>query len=282
MDMTRDELLIEASELASIIDKPDLRLFDATVLLNPQAGESGLSRYNDGHLPGAAFLDHLAISKQQASPMFMLPGEAELATAIGNLGIDNNSDVVIYSTDSIMWATRAWWVLRYAGHTRVRVLDGGRSGWQGKLDTNPYQYIPTTFEPNLTPAMIADKEEVLASINNGATCTINALPYSFYTGEADVPYARQGHITGSLSLSFDQMMEGEFVKSNASLEAAFDSYDKAHRLITYCGGGIAATLTATCARLVGFEDVAVYDGSMSEWLEAGLPTTQGSEPGHLP
>ena len=172
--MTRDELLIEASELASIIDKPDLRLFDATVLLNPQAGESGLSRYNDGHLPGAAFLDHLAISKQQASPMFMLPGEAELATAIGNLGIDNNSDVVIYSTDSIMWATRAWWVLRYAGHTRVRVLDGGRSGWQGKLDTNPYQYTPTNFEPNLTPAMIADKEEVLASINNGATCTINA------------------------------------------------------------------------------------------------------------
>ena len=279
--MFREELLIEEEELQATIDDPNLKLFDATVLLTPREGESGQSRYNDGHLPGAGFLDHAAISREQASPMFMLPGEAELAAAIGNLGISNDKDVVVYSTDSIMWATRVWWVLKYAGHSNVRVLNGGRAAWTGALVTTPHRYEATTFIPNLSPDMIADKKEVMAAINDGATCTLNALPYSFYTGEADVPYAREGHITGSLSLSFEQMMDDHLVKPTEAVVEEFSNYNRSGRVITYCGGGIAATLTATCARLAGFDDVAVYDGSMSEWLEAGLPTTAGTEPGQL-
>ena len=279
--MIREELLIEEEELQERIDDPNLKLFDATVLMTPREGESGQSRYNDGHLPGAAFLDHAALSRQQASPMFMLLAETELAAAIGNLGISNDNDVVVYSTDSIMWATRVWWVLKYAGHNNVRVLNGGRAAWIGELVTTPHRYEAATFIPNLSHRMIAEKEEVMAAINDDATCTLNALPYSFYTGEADVPYARQGHITGSLSLSFEQMMDDHLIKPAEALADRFSIYNRSDRIITYCGGGIAATLTATCARLAGFDDVAVYDGSMSEWLEAGLPTTAGKETGQL-
>ena len=180
-----------------------------------------------------------------------------------------------------MWATRIWWVLRYAGHRRVRVLNGGRDVWPGELETVEGQYESTNFVANISPEMIADKDEVMASIENGAVCTLNTLPHSFYTGDADVPYAKEGHITGSLSLSFEHMLEGSKVKSDADLSAQFDNYEKGDRIITYCGGGIAATLTASCALLAGFENVGVYDGSMSEWLESGLPTTTGSEPGEL-
>ena len=279
--MLREELIIEEAELFNSISESRLRLFDATVLLAPQQGESGYSRYEAGHLPGAAFLDHAVLSKQQTSPMFMLLNQEELAAAIGNLGISNDTDVVLYSTDSMMWATRAWWILKYAGHPNVRVLNGGREGWSGELLTTENYYEPETFEPNLSPRMIADKEEVMTAINDDGVCTLNALPYNFYTGEADVPYAKNGHIAGSLSLSFEHMMNGHRLKPHANLAEVFSAYDKSSRIITYCGGGIAATLTASCARLIGFEDVGVYDGSMSEWLEEGLPTTLGKEPGRL-
>ena len=279
--MKREELLIEADELTQLIGNPNLRLFDATVLLMPQGDETGKSRYDEGHLPGAAFLDHAVLSKAQASPMFMLPDEAELAAAIGNLGVGNDNEVVVYATDSIMWATRAWWVLHYAGHRNVRVLNGGVGAWTGELETRENHYPPTTFTASLAPAMIADKDEVLQSIGNGAVCTLNALPRSFYIGEADVPYAKEGHITGSLSLSFEHMLDGNQVKADEALAAQFEGYDKDDRIITYCGGGIAATLTASCALLAGFSNVGVYDGSMSEWLAAGMPTTTGSEPGEL-
>ena len=279
--MIREELIIEEEELLNVISDSNLRLFDATVLLAPQGGESGYSRYKAGHLPGAAFLDHAALSKQHTSPMFMLLNQEELAAAIGKLGISNDSDVVVYSTDSMMWATRVWWVLKYAGHTNVRVLNGGFEAWSGELMDTENTYEPETFVPNLSPRMIAYKEEVMAAINDGGTCTLNALPYSFYTGEADVPYARNGHITGSLSLSFEHLMDGHKLKHDAALAEVFTEYDKSSRLITYCGGGIAATLTASCAQLAGFKDVGVYDGSMSEWLEEGLPTTTGKESGRL-
>ena len=279
--MIREELIIEEEELLNSIGDSNLRLFDATVLLAPQGGDSGYSRYQAGHLPGAAFLDHAALSKQHTSPMFMLLNREELAVAIGNLGISNLNEVVIYSTDSMMWATRAWWVLKYAGHPNVRILNGGREGWSGELQTTEKSYEPETFIPNLSAKMIAYKEEVMTAINDSGACTLNALPYSFYTGEADVPYARNGHITGSLSLSFEHMMDGHRLKPDSDLAEVFSDYDKNRRLITYCGGGIAATLTASCAQLVGFKDVGVYDGSMSEWMEEGLPTTVGTESGQL-
>lgn len=278
--MNRNDLLIEADELASIIDSPDLRLFDATVLLAPGTEETGRTRYDQGHLPGAAFLDHAAVSDASASYMYMLSGETELAAAIGNLGISNDSTVVVYSSESVMWATRIWWVLRYAGHRNVRVLNGGRNAWQGDLETEERIYAPGSFTPDLTPSMIADKDEVLSAIGEASVCTLNALPASFYSGEADVPYAKEGHITGSLSQPFETMMDGRFIKSNVDLQNAFADYDDG-RIIIYCGGGIAATLNACCALLAGREDVGVYDGSMSEWLGEELPSTTGTEPGTL-
>ena len=279
--MNREEIIIEADELATIIDSPDLRLFDATVLLSPDGEESGQSRYLDGHLPGAAFLDHADISNADAAYMFMLPEESELARRIGQLGIGNENKVVVYSTDSIMWATRIWWVLRYAGHRNVRVLNGGRAAWDGLLEQEASSYEPASFTSHLSSSMIADKEDVMNAIGDGAICTLNALPRSFYTGEASAAYAKEGHITGSLSQPFENMMDGNFIKDNDALSKAFEEHEPGKRIITYCGGGIAATLNACCALLAGREDVAVYDGSMSEWLGNQLPTTAGPEPGSL-
>lgn len=100
-----------------------------------------------------------------------------------------------------------------------------------------------------------------------------------YRGEEDVFYA--GHISGSVNHPIFELMDGGYLLPDDLLAQKFQEKMVGDRLITYCGGGIAATLNACAAKLVGIDDVAVYDGSMSEWLAEKLPITTGPETGSL-
>lgn len=277
--MKREELLIEAEELASIIDEPNLRLFDASVVFDPAAGENAHERYLTGHIPGTVFLDHAVLSDASSNLMYTIPDEKTLGAAIGSLGISNDTPVVVYSTEMLAWATRIWWVLQYAGHRNVRVLNGGLAAWEGELETTENKHAATTFSTGLSPHMFAGKDEVLASITDGSACVANTLTPAMYRGEEDVFYA--GHITGSVNHPLFELMDGQYLLPDATLAEKFRQNMTSDRLITYCGGGIAATLNACVAKLVGMEDVAVYDGSMSEWMAEELPITTGSETGLL-
>jgi len=277
--MKREELLIEEEELVAIIDDPNLRLFDATVVLNPAAVESGHDRYLAGHIPGSVFLDHGVISDSNSNLMYTMPDEKTLGAAIGALGISRDTPVVVYSTEMLAWATRIWWVLHYAGHRNVRVLNGGLQAWKGALEIAENKYVPTTFNTDLSPQMFASKEEVLSSITDGSACVVNALTPEMYKGEADVFYA--GHISGSVNHPFFELMDEDYLLPDTTLAEILEQKMIGDRLITYCGGGIAATLNACVAKLVGVDDVAVYDGSMSEWMAEELPITIGVDTGSL-
>jgi thiosulfate/3-mercaptopyruvate sulfurtransferase len=277
--MKREELLIEEEELVTIIDNPNLRLFDATVVLNPAAAESGHDRYLAGHIPGSVFLDHAVISDSNSNLMYTMPDEKTLGAAIGALGISRDTPVVVYSTEMLAWATRIWWVLHYAGHRNVRVLNGGLQAWKGALEIAENKYVPTTFNTDLSPQMFASKEEVLSSITDGSACVVNVLTPEMYKGEADVFYA--GHISGSVNHPFFELMDEDYLLPDTTLAEILEQKMIGDRLITYCGGGIAATLNACVAKLVGVDDVAVYDGSMSEWMAEELPITIGVDTGSL-
>ena len=277
--MKREELLIEEEELVAIIDDPNLRLFDATVVLNPAAVESGHDRYLAGHIPGSVFLDHAAISEPDSNLMYTIPDEKTLGEAIGALGISRDTPVVVYSTEMLAWSTRIWWVLQYAGHRNVRVLNGGLQAWKGALQIAENKYLPTTFNTDLSPQMFASKEEVLSSITDGSACVVNTLTPEMYKGEADVFYA--GHISGSVNHPFSELMDEDYLLPDKTLAEILEQKMIGDRLITYCGGGIAATLNACVAKLLGVDDVAVYDGSMSEWMAEELPITTGADTGSL-
>jgi thiosulfate/3-mercaptopyruvate sulfurtransferase len=277
--MKREELLIEEEQLVAIIDDPNLRLFDATVVLNPAAVESGHDRYLAGHIPGSVFLDHAAISDPNSNLMYTIPDEKTLGEAIGALGISRDTPVVVYSTEMLAWATRIWWVLQYAGHRNVRVLNGGLQAWKGALEIAENKYVPTTFNTDLSPQMFASKEEVLSSITDGNACVVNTLTPEMYKGEADVFYA--GHISGSVNHPFFELVDEDYLLPDTTLAEILEQKMIGDRLITYCGGGIAATLNACVAKLVGVDDVAVYDGSMSEWMAEELPITTGVDTGSL-
>lgn len=290
MAYAHPEYLIEADELRDRRGDPTLRVYDATVKFvrerksNPAV--SGRSDYEAGHIPGAGFLDHFgAFSVASETHMLKLPTSDELAAAMRAIGINRDSEVVVYSTELVMWATRAWWLLHYAGHSNVRVLNGGLEAWRkagGETVAGSENHPEGDFHGEPRERIFAAKEEVLAAIGDGGICTLNTLTAAMYRGDDSFSYARPGHISGSLNLPWSELLSEEAFRDADSLRDALNEHCalSANRVITYCGGGIAATVGALACLLVGKGDVAVYDGSLSEWsADESLPMTTGHEAG---
>jgi thiosulfate/3-mercaptopyruvate sulfurtransferase len=288
MQYTHPEYLISPDELNAALDDPSLRIFDAAVFLRPgDSGyrvESGLEQYKQGHIPGAAFIDLGDAWADTSSDLnFTLPTIEALAEAIGQSGIGNPHRVVLYSSSHLMWATRAWWLLHYAGHTNAAILNGNLAAWKASgyaLETGESSYPTATFEPSGNPSSIASTADVENGMD-GAVCTINALSRSLYEGTGDFYYKRRGHIPGSKLLYYDAVLDNEAFLSPNELVKALDAHGMltADRVITYCGGGIAATIDAFACKLMGQDNVAVYDGSMSAWVQDDArPLTTGPNP----
>lgn len=269
--MNRDAVLIEAGELLAKLDNANMRIYDATILFfRKESDLTAYERYLQGHIPGAAFFDHQKFSDASNKYEYMVAPEPELCTQIGEIGIAEDSEVVFYTSGYLPCATRAWWLLRYAGHNNVRVLNGGLAAWQkagGQIEQGARQYEATTFEGHLRPNMFASKEEVQAAMEDGGVCTVNTLTLESY---------EQAHIGGSSLLPCsDLMREMASFLPDDHLASRLEEEAQHERIITYCGGGIAATVNAMAHLMVGNENVAVYDGSMNEWVGEGLPIHKG-------
>jgi thiosulfate/3-mercaptopyruvate sulfurtransferase len=281
--------LVSTDWLAANLSDPDLRVFDATVHLRPAKPgpyvvESGRADYEAGHIPGAAFLDLARDLSDAASALGFtrLKGQA-LADALGAAGIGPGHKVVCYSTSTPMWATRLWWMLRSAGLADVAVLDGGFARWTAEgrpVETESRSYRAVKAVITERPDAWADKHDVLAAIDDGGVCTINALSAGVHSGEAEMNYGRKGHIKGSRNVPYAALLDAEGrYRSDAELRALFEAVGafERPRVIFYCGGGISATMDALALTRLGHPSVAVYDGSMSEWTkDPNLPMETGA------
>jgi thiosulfate/3-mercaptopyruvate sulfurtransferase len=269
----RQAMLVDPAGLQAELGDPALRVLDCSVHFAVGGARAGRDVYDAGHLPGAAFVDLLAdLSDASAELAFTRPDAAQLRDALSRLGVSNASRVVVYSGSDLMWATRAWWVLRYAGLDDVRVLDGGLAHWKAEgrpLSTEATSYPPASFEPALREEVWATTPDVLAAIDDGGACTLDALPGGIHRGEASLGYARAGHVKGSENVSFLRLVDretGAFLPDDL-LRKQFEASSalERERVISYCGGGIAATTNAFALLLLGRTRVSVYDGSLDEW-----------------
>lgn len=271
--MNRENYLIEADELLTKLNNPKLRIYDATIMfyigLSPeQAAKMPTARnqYLAGHIPGAAFFDHQDFSDTDSPYEYMLAADQQLADQIGKIGIANDSEVIVYTTAILACATRAWWLLRYAGIENVRVLNGGFAAWKEAgcpVEQGEQKYPAAHFEARFKPEMFASKEEVQRAVGIDSVRIENTLTQDWYDDE---------HIPGSICLPLTDLISGwDTFISQDQLIARLNSPNQPQRIITYCGGGIAATLNAMAYKMLGHENVAVYDGSLYEWLGEGLP-----------
>jgi thiosulfate/3-mercaptopyruvate sulfurtransferase len=270
------DTLIDTETLEERLDDPSLRIFDATIHF--AAGgttRSGLSDWESGHVPGSRFVDlQTDFSLPDKELHFTRPTSERLDQALGRLGVAGDSQVVVYSADpgSTMWATRLWWLLRAAGIENVALLDGSFSKWKAEgraVSTDPCSYAEVAGKSRPDESWWATQDEVLAAVSDDAVCTLNALPRSLHTGEVEMGYSRPGRIAGSQNAPFSGVLDSETgtLRSEPELREHFGMVDTASgtRVISYCGGGIAATLNGFALRRLGHSNVGVYDGSLNEW-----------------
>lgn len=279
------EQLVSTGWLADQLGAPDLVVLDCTVFLtmgdNGYVSESGRQNWTEGHIPGAGFADlNEDLVDASSQYRYALPAARHFADAMQRLGVSDNSRVVLYDDNRSMWAARVWWMLRWIGFDNAALLDGGLKAW--KAEGRPVSVEATAAtEGGLTvnerPQLIADKADVLAAIDDGATCLIDALPPASFNGDVNV-YGRPGHIPGASNASAAALVDDETGRylSADELRSRFPD-DQSARVVNYCGGGIAASSTAFVQTMLGFTDVAVYTASLQEWVgDADAPMTTQS------
>ena len=253
----------------------------------PYVPESGAQTYRAEHIPGALFADLLGdFADPAAAEPWTAPDHERFAAAAGALGIGDGATVVVYDQHDGFWATRFWWHLRYEGFDQVTVLDGGLPAWKAAgfevTDVVP-EPTPRTFTGTRRPGLIRSTDEVAANLDDEGTVLVNVLDEATYRGEVDT-YARRGHIPGSINLPVFTLRDpaSGALRPVEELRAEFESaglLDTDMRVVTYCGGGIAATGVAHALALAGRDDVAIYDGSMTAWAgNPELPLVTGESP----
>ncbi|MDF2235043.1 rhodanese-like domain-containing protein [Albimonas sp. CAU 1670] len=277
----RPEAIVDGAGLQARLGDPDLRIYDCTVYLRYEVGtgrpyrvESGRADWEAGHIPGARFLDlQEELSQDDAPTRFMRRSAQATADAFARVGVGEGTRVVLYSRGTPQWATRVWWMLRWIGFDDAAILDGGFDLWEAEgrpVSTEPVDYPEGRLVAKERPGLFVGKEEMLAAIGDGAVCSLNALSPDLHSGE-NARYGRPGRIPGSTNVPAGSLVDPQ-TKRLVSPRAAAEAFAAAgatpeKRVLNYCGGGIAATLDAFLQHQLGYEDVAVYDASMSEWAK---------------
>jgi thiosulfate/3-mercaptopyruvate sulfurtransferase len=269
--------LVSTQWLADHLGSDELVILDATVL--PITRPNGTTAYVSGHdqylvtghIPGAVFADLIEVfSDPRGSYPFTKPDAELFAIAAGSVGIDNKTTVVVYDSVIGQWASRVWWLFRAFGYDRVAVLDGGLVRWiaeERETETGHTEPTIATFEVTERPELWVDKafvESVVAGETNAAL--VCAAPAADFSGEAGTR-ARRGHIPGSHSIPVGRLVDRatNVLHDDDALRATFAPVLDQSRIVTYCGGGIAAASNALALTLLGHTTVAIYDGSLNEW-----------------
>ena len=265
--------LIDCDELAAHLGDPGLVVLDATFFLPNQGRDAG-AEFRTAHIPGARFFDIDAIADQSSPLPHMLPPAPEFGRAVGALGIENASYVVVYDANLFMASARAWWTFRVFGHDRVSVLNGGLGQWRARgfpLDPGSAPVAPAYFEAGFRPALVRELSAMRALVEGGGAQIIDARSPGRFAGQEPEPRSglRAGHIPGSRNLFFKHLIDADttFLKPpDALVEVLSASGLELHApIVTTCGTGVTAAILALALYLVGRDDIPVYDGSWTEW-----------------
>lgn len=238
--------------------------------------------YTRAHIPGALCRPGHSYVKAldgDGSKTVLVAGEDEVQKLLHNLGIGEDSTVVLYDDWGSIFATRLWWVLKYYGFENAKVLDGGWQSWvdaglpisyesvQAKEVQNPLRLIPNQD-------MLITADELLQKYKESGCQVLDVRSEDEYYGRADHGNKRVGHIPGATntewSLVLENSQDSEGVRkfrAAEDLEALLSNagVDRGNEIVTHCQAAVRATLMAFALELVGYPRVRVYDGSMAEW-----------------
>jgi thiosulfate/3-mercaptopyruvate sulfurtransferase len=279
-------LLVSAEWLHARLGDPALRLVDVRWYLTEPA--RGRSEYQQAHIPGAAFMDmetDLAAPRGQGPGRHPLPSPEVFRAAAERAGIGDESHVVAYDSSGGAAAARLWWLLRYFGHVRVSLLDGGWPAWQAAGYTSESD-APAIAAGSFTavphPAMVVDAEAVDRLRRDPRTLLLDARATERYEGSVEPIDAQAGHIPGARSAPFAGNLRADGTLKSA--DELRDRYltlgaDAAESVVCYCGSGVTAAHDIFALHLAGRTDALLYEGSWSDWSsDPTRPVATGQEP----
>jgi thiosulfate/3-mercaptopyruvate sulfurtransferase len=290
--------LIDVDSLRKVLAMPGLAVIDCRFdLANPDAGARA---YLAGHIPGARYADlnrDLSAPRSESSGRHPLPAADRFAKRLEELGVGNDTQVVAYDESNGSFAARLWWLLRWLGHTRVAVLDGGIKAWiaaGGALEAG--EASPTTAQssphaqptpaapisppaasspaphfaprPDATAAVTA--AEVAAALRDPATLLVDARAAERYAGKVEPIDPVAGHIPGAVNHPFSTNLaaDGRFLPA-AELQASWRERlagRDPRRVIAMCGSGVTACHNLLSLEIAGLSGAKLYAGSWSEWI----------------
>ncbi|HTB77214.1 MAG TPA: sulfurtransferase [Polyangiaceae bacterium] len=284
---------VSAEWLAAHLGDPGVRVVDVRGKVMPPGTKprylAKRSEYQAGHIPGAVFVDWTRDIVDPSDPVPMqVAAPGPFAARMGELGIGDDALVVAYDDYDHIFAGRLAWALRYYGHDAVRVLDGGWARWlaEGRptsADVPPFD--PAVFTARPRPSLRRTAGEVAGVLGRPDVVLIDARPADQYAGVVTAA-ARAGHIPGAVNVPYARLVDattGRFLPSEdlarVFRDSGVDVTHLPHEVIVYCNGGVSCTVPLNALRLLGRDDVAVYDGSWNEWGEdPSLPIRTGHEP----
>ena len=282
MEYHMSDPMISTAELAERLGEAGLRLVDASWHLGDRDAKRD---FLAGHIPGAVFFDIDAIADPGTDLPHMLPSPESFAEAAGALGISERDTIIVYDSVGMFSAARVWWTLRAMGATDVRVLDGGLPKWiaEGRPLEAGWRNAPHgEFKSRAQPGLVRDLDQVRQIVGDGSAQLVDARSAARFSAAEPEPRAglRSGHMPGARNVPW-----GGVVASDGTLAApetlrevfAHAGVDLSAPIVTTCGSGISAALLALALARVGRDDVAVYDGSWSEWgARADTPVAVGA------
>jgi thiosulfate/3-mercaptopyruvate sulfurtransferase len=281
------EPLVTVKWLNDHLGDPDVRPVDVRWYLTERG--RGRAEYAEAHIPGAPYMDvddDLAAPRGQGPGRHPLPTPAAFAAAAGRAGIGPETHVVAYDASGGAYAARLWWLLRYFGHDRMSLLDGGWPAWQAA--GYPTQQVAPTIAPAAFvtvphPEMVVDAAAVDALRRDPRALLLDARATERYEGRVEPVDPQAGHIPGARSAPYaGNLRDDGTLLSAEDLRERYLALgaDSAERIACYCGSGVTAAHDVFALHLAGRTDALLYEGSWSDWSsDPTRPVATGPESG---
>jgi thiosulfate/3-mercaptopyruvate sulfurtransferase len=262
--------LVELQQSAEAIALIDCRFSLADPLLGQQ-------QYKEGHIPGAYYLD---LNQDLSSPVqphggrHPLPDSSVLAGKLSRMGITDETLVIAYDDSRFAFASRLWWLLKYMGHERAAVLDGGLAAYKA-LGLPTASNIPAeqagAFIPQIKPDWVIDIHGVRQRQQQPYVKLIDSREADRYRGEREPIDPVAGHIPGALNYPWQQVTDdsGKF-RSPSELKHYWADVSDAAEIVVYCGSGVTACVNLLALAASNFSTGRLYAGSWSDWCSYPL------------
>ncbi|MDY7100487.1 MAG: sulfurtransferase [Actinomycetota bacterium] len=233
-------------------------------------GRDGRSAYEEGHLPGAVFVDLekvLAAPPSDLDGRHPLPSSRKFARELAKLGIGDDTVVVAYDDQHGTVASRLVWMLRAIGR-KATLLDGGIDAWNGELEKGPVEREPAEFTATpFPPIRLALANDVADAVDADGAVVLDARAPERYRGDIEPIDPRAGHVPGALNAHFEENFRDGRFKTREELRKHYGTFgvEDDTNVIVYCGSGVTACVDLLALEHAGFEKLRLYPGSWSQW-----------------